>query len=821
VHASGQGKGPVPAAERRLALVGALLAVVPIAVALVAELLSSTSRPLATSDLAVLELHTMHASRGAHLLGPYSQYLWNHPGPLYYYLLAPGHLLSGQSSASLSVTATLLNAAAIGAMLWTYGKLEQRLLVRLAFGALLVAFIADFALLQQPTALTSPWNPIVTVLPFGAFLLLAALTATGRLAALPATVLVHAFLCQTHVAYGPTATVVLCGALALCYRRRGTGVGAPSRRTERRTVVVTAGLATAAWLPPIIGELVAETSNARLLLRHFLAEQSLVFDWREGIAYAATQFAAPLLRALKAAGAGGAITLVALALLLLQLGLLALAAGRHLRGPRRAAGTLALLCGSAMVAATWSCRYVGNIGGQLHPYLTHWLALLSIVGWAAIVSALAPTFDGADSAPRAAEHERRRTMAYWLLSITAFLATSACAVVVRGYRAPAQPSAQARATRAIVRQCTELSRVAGGGRPVMRLEEHRAWPVLAGVVLALEKQGVEPILDRRFRFIFGAGRSYLDPASQPDRGLFMSLERRHDKPLWARHDPVFLYAPPTVAAGRALAADSDHPAADGITPPDGTPWDGPGCFVVEPGESVTVRLPQVPVTEGFVQGVRIAADCNDHYRIAVSMGGESFREIYTAPPVKGWGIQPREVFFGEPKAWTHVRVTPVGGDGSYSIGEITPLVADGVHVDFGTEAARPLLGAGWSGDEGEGETTWVWAVERRARCTLPLQPGTPYYATFVMTPADTAGRPERMVVSLDGTRLGEIDLAAGPLPYHLWVPADLASEEASLELEFDALAPPSRGERRALAASFDHLVLRPLDAAAAWATADR
>jgi hypothetical protein len=40
-------------------------------------------------DLAVIELSVRNALRGHPLLGPYSRFGWDHPGPALFYLLAP------------------------------------------------------------------------------------------------------------------------------------------------------------------------------------------------------------------------------------------------------------------------------------------------------------------------------------------------------------------------------------------------------------------------------------------------------------------------------------------------------------------------------------------------------------------------------------------------------------------------------------------------------------------------------------------------------------------------------------------------------------
>ena len=42
-----------------------------------------------TSDTAVIESYTLQASQGRLLLGPYSRFAWHHPGPFYFFLMAP------------------------------------------------------------------------------------------------------------------------------------------------------------------------------------------------------------------------------------------------------------------------------------------------------------------------------------------------------------------------------------------------------------------------------------------------------------------------------------------------------------------------------------------------------------------------------------------------------------------------------------------------------------------------------------------------------------------------------------------------------------
>jgi hypothetical protein len=65
------------------------------------------------SDFALLELSTGEALRATQLLGPYSRFGWRHPGPAYFYLLAPLYGVSGASSASLPVAVLIFNWAAL------------------------------------------------------------------------------------------------------------------------------------------------------------------------------------------------------------------------------------------------------------------------------------------------------------------------------------------------------------------------------------------------------------------------------------------------------------------------------------------------------------------------------------------------------------------------------------------------------------------------------------------------------------------------------------------------------------------------------------
>src|SRR5207248_944098 len=88
-----------------------LLALADPAVIGVVRLAVSLRRPfLAGGDAAFIELAVRQALRGRQLLGPYSRFGWNHPGPVLFYLFAPLYWLSGERSRALFLGSWLVNA---------------------------------------------------------------------------------------------------------------------------------------------------------------------------------------------------------------------------------------------------------------------------------------------------------------------------------------------------------------------------------------------------------------------------------------------------------------------------------------------------------------------------------------------------------------------------------------------------------------------------------------------------------------------------------------------------------------------------------------
>lgn len=200
---------PVP----RIVLVLTVAAAVLLAIAWT---LRQQSPSHSVGDGAVLEIYALHASRGALSVGPYSRFGWNHPGPVYFYALAPAYALSHYREAALLASVLILNllvAAALVSVVTRYGGWPH--------AAALVVWLAVYYL--RPSAhdgwdfadlLSSSWNPHAPLLPFALLLTLSAALAAGHIGVLPFIVVVASFVSQTHVAFLPMSLLIAGSAFA-------------------------------------------------------------------------------------------------------------------------------------------------------------------------------------------------------------------------------------------------------------------------------------------------------------------------------------------------------------------------------------------------------------------------------------------------------------------------------------------------------------------------------------------------------------------------------------------------------------------------------
>ncbi len=217
-----------------------------------------------TSDTAVIESYVRLATQGALRLGAYSRFQWHHPGPLYFYVLAPFYVFGGSTTSTLNAGAAAISFACV----WLVASvlIHRRPSMAVATGAMLVLLAV-----RSSEALASPWNPHVTLLPMLALLVVTADVVAGAAGSLPYVAVLASLAAQAHVAVMPVALVL--GALA--FVRACAGAVMPQdTRAWRRSLIVTGCALLAAWVLPAWEQLTGTPHGNITELWRFFVQQS-------------------------------------------------------------------------------------------------------------------------------------------------------------------------------------------------------------------------------------------------------------------------------------------------------------------------------------------------------------------------------------------------------------------------------------------------------------------------------------------------------------------------------------------------------------------
>src|SRR5262249_26126680 len=154
-------------------------------------------------DGAIIEIYTLEALRGRLLVGPYSRFGWHHPGPMFFYLLAPWYWSSGLHTAGAQAGALVINltaAAVMGAALRRAASMPVVFAVSMAIAPSL-AGVGDLTV--------GVGNPHAIVLPLFAFVVVAAGAGAGANGSLLVWLaILGSFLVQTHLAMAPIVAAI-------------------------------------------------------------------------------------------------------------------------------------------------------------------------------------------------------------------------------------------------------------------------------------------------------------------------------------------------------------------------------------------------------------------------------------------------------------------------------------------------------------------------------------------------------------------------------------------------------------------------------------
>ncbi len=229
--------------QKWLGVVAVAIVLVPFAVLLVRL---AHGPNFSTSDLADIELRVRDvASRHTPLVGVYSRYGWNHPGPLLFDTLAIPYVVLGSNARALLAGAVLVNASAVAGaalLLWRRGRVAG-----VALGLVVLAVLVHAL---GGSVLVFPWNPYIIVLPMFLLALLVWSIACRDHWLLPAALAVASFLVQSHVGTTVAAAAMVAVAVAALlndWRRRQ----APAFVA---VLITSLAVGIALWLPPLFDQ---------------------------------------------------------------------------------------------------------------------------------------------------------------------------------------------------------------------------------------------------------------------------------------------------------------------------------------------------------------------------------------------------------------------------------------------------------------------------------------------------------------------------------------------------------------------------------------
>lgn len=464
-----------------------LVAALPFVVLLVVSVVQAHQLSHAAGDLAVLELRTRAASHFAELLGPYSRYGWDHPGPVAFYWAAPFYVLAGDRPGGLAVATVASN------LLWVVllvAAARRAAGVRAAW--LATATVLGFVAVLGVPWLRQAWNPFQVILPVAAVAVLGAATWAGVRWALPAAVVSATWAIQTHV--GTAAVVLIMVALtvlpALWTHRR-------SWAAWRGSLAASLALGVVLWLPPLIDQVQHRPGNLRTLVRFFRASAGTSHPFHDVLRLVAPQLS------LTSTDLGGHLGSnvahfrpISPGELLVLAALLAFVAFGAWRA--RAAGDHFRLgcCLAALGGSLGAVASTRAAAGDLLPYFTSFSSGVGIVVWFAALLTAADL-----AAPRLPTGATRRPLSW---GAAGGLVVVALLLGVAGIRARSYAHISNHPDVGRLATATERALGSDVDSPVLLVVgKNRPWPQAAGLAAELERRGVDVRTAKPWVFLFG------------------------------------------------------------------------------------------------------------------------------------------------------------------------------------------------------------------------------------------------------------------------------------------------------------------------------
>jgi hypothetical protein len=524
-----------------------------------------------TGDQAVLALGVQDAL-GLHAqLGPYSRFGWNHPGPAFSYLLAPLYAVSDHNPRAFFFGSLLINAAAAVSVVAVVRRRAGEWCSRAS-----AALVCCAVLAAGVSTVTYFWNPDVEALPVLLVLVLGAAAIAGSGLSLVAMAVVGTYCVQTDVGTGPTVGVV--SVLAAL----GYGVFVVrhllARREEQRDYrrrsqvaalvagVLGVALLAVMWIPPLHQQATGHPGNLSALIDFFRGHTHHVVGARHHPVGTAINAVAVTATQLPYGGDGALSVLrgattgeLALFWASVAVGAGAVALGlwrRNLFAVGLALASLAGL-GTAVLAAT-------HVVGPLYPYLMSWATYLALPAWLAAGWLVAGLIATALAARRRSGRHAGAPRWSWGWVRPALSGVAAAALLVPpaalAYQFTVQVQGAHDSGDTPVSQLAAFTRAAlgsslAGRRPLVVINSGNSWPVAAGLVWQLEREGLHPKVPPQWGFMFGRNR--VDRRLPP---AVVAVADTSTVPPGARAGPNVLTVNDPLYGPTTLTVTAPHPA---------------------------------------------------------------------------------------------------------------------------------------------------------------------------------------------------------------------------------------------------------------------
>ncbi len=237
------------------------------------------NRLIETGDQATILFQVRNAQLFHELLGNYSRWLFHHPGPAFFYILALGDLLfrrwlplCPQPMNSVYLTLLLLNVVLLFTSIWILARHSRSTLFLPVAVLLCLWTVYVINRTYGPVATTDVWMPYAVLFVFLLFSVTCATVASGEARDLPLMVICAGLLAHAHVAQLLFVAVLCAAALALLYWNLGHNSLLKNFFRGNQRILIASGALLVLFITPILIESATGHPNNPQKIRTYLAE---------------------------------------------------------------------------------------------------------------------------------------------------------------------------------------------------------------------------------------------------------------------------------------------------------------------------------------------------------------------------------------------------------------------------------------------------------------------------------------------------------------------------------------------------------------------